>query len=407
MVMITVNRDLYSGTPVWKDEKQPKVLHQPLNRDISTDILIIGAGVSAALMAEALSENQNLDIVMVDRRPPLEGSTAATTALIQYEIDEPYIKLAAKIGEKKAAAAWRRSKLGLESLGIKIRQLGIDCSFERRNSLYLSGNVLNPAKLREEGQARNAIGLHGDYMGRAELKRRYGIHAPAGLLCWDNIACNPIQMSAGFLNAAINRGVKIFSPVDVENLKRKSGGGYIALTSEGYSIRAEIVILLTGYEIPRHVPHKKHTIHSTWALSTKPVKGIPSDFPFMWQAATPYFYGRTTADGRFIFGGEDEEFADAAKRDSLIPRKIAKLEKTLKKILPDYTFETEHRWAGSFGSSTTGLPSMGRVPGYKGLYAVMAYGGNGITFSRIAAEIIAADIFGYRDPDAALFSFRS
>ena len=47
---------------------------------------------------------------------------------------------------------------------------------------------------------------------------------------------------------------------------------------------------------------------------------------------------------------------------------------------------------------------MGRVPGYKNLYAVMAYGGNGITFSRIAAEIISGDITGDHDPDAGLFA---
>ncbi|PZO81729.1 MAG: FAD-dependent oxidoreductase, partial [Micavibrio aeruginosavorus] len=112
-----------------------------------------------------------------------------------------------------------------------------------------------------------------------------------------------------------------------------------------------------------------------------------------------------TIDGKMIFGGEDEEFSDAEKRDALIPKKMRKLEKKLKKVLPDYDFEIEHQWAGSFGSSTTGLPSIGRVPGFKNLYSVMAYGGNGITFSRIAAELITADITGYRHPDRDLFNF--
>ncbi len=401
--MITEKRNLRTGTPVWGDYDQPAIHCHSLKKDIVTDILIIGSGVSGALMAEALSEH-NLDIVMVDRRLPLSGSTAATTALIQYEIDEPFTKLSGKIGHQKASAVWRRSKLGLEGLAVKIRELQIDCAFERRNSLYLAGNILNPRQLREEGHARNAIGLHGEYLGRAELKERYGIQASAGLLSWDNVACNPIQMAAGFLNTAIKRCIKIYSPVQVDDLK-KTRKGYTAFTSGGFKIEAHIVIYLTGYEIPKQVPHKKHTIHSTWAISTKPVQGIPDGFPFFWQAADPYFYARTTIDGRMIFGGEDEEFSDDKKRDALIPKKTRKLEQKLKKLLPDYSFETEHAWTGSFGSSTTGLPSIGRVPGHKNLYSVMAYGGNGITFSRIAAEIVTAEITGWHDPDAGLFSF--
>ena len=100
--MITENRNLYSGTPVWQEGRQPEIPHRPLTKNISTDILIIGAGVSGAMMAEALS-GHGYDITIVDRRPPLAGSTAATTCLIQYEIDEPLIKLSAKLGEKKRA----------------------------------------------------------------------------------------------------------------------------------------------------------------------------------------------------------------------------------------------------------------------------------------------------------------
>jgi glycine/D-amino acid oxidase-like deaminating enzyme len=37
----------------------------------------------------------------------------------------------------------------------------------------------------------------------------------------------------------------------------------------------------------------------------------------------------------------------------------------------------------------------------------MGYGGNGITFSRIAAEIVRADLTGGTDADAAPFAFEA
>ena len=63
------------------------------------------------------------------------------------------------------------------------------------------------------------------------------------------------------------------------------------------------------------------------------------------------------------------------------------------------------RWCGNFGTSTTGTPSIGPVPGMKHCYAVLGYGGNGITFSMMAAQILRGHICGDGDADADLFSF--
>ena len=62
---------------------------------------------------------------------------------------------------------------------------------------------------------------------------------------------------------------------------------------------------------------------------------------------------------------------------------------------------------GAFGTTRTGLPLIGKLPGNPRVHAVMGYGGNGITFSRIAAEIVLADLTGATDADAALFAFEA
>jgi glycine/D-amino acid oxidase-like deaminating enzyme len=162
----------------------------------------------------------------------------------------------------------------------------------------------------------------------------------------------------------------------------------------------------TGYEIPNFIHTRKHKIISTWAIATKPIKkAVMRDLPLIWEAADPYLYLRGTPDGRIICGGEDAEFSDEHKRDGLLHTKVAKIEKKLRALLPDLDFTVDHVWTGSFGESTTGLPSIGAVPGMKNTTAIMAYGGNGITFSAIAAEILTAKITGGRDPDEDLFAF--
>jgi glycine/D-amino acid oxidase-like deaminating enzyme len=39
-------------------------------------------------------------------------------------------------------------------------------------------------------------------------------------------------------------------------------------------------------------------------------------------------------------------------------------------------------------------------------FAALGYGGNGITFSMLSAQVLSAAIGGRDDPDADLFSFR-
>ena len=64
----------------------------------------------------------------------------------------------------------------------------------------------------------------------------------------------------------------------------------------------------------------------------------------------------------------------------------------------------ESAWAGCFGTSTIGLPAIGEIPNTRRCFAILGYGGNGITFSVIAAQLIQRAILGLSDPDADLFA---
>ncbi len=127
---------------------------------------------------------------------------------------------------------------------------------------------------------------------------------------------------------------------------------------------------------------------------------------FIWEAADPYLYMRVSPDHRVICGGEDEEFSDEAARDALLGRKKVALERKLKALFPRLDTRAEFAWTGSFGSSTTGMPTIGAIPGLPNCYVAMGYGGNGITFSMMAAQMLRGLITGVGDPDTDLVSLR-
>src|SRR5512146_1153951 len=109
----TVEKKLHSGTSVWATSARSA--SKPLETSIRADIAVVGAGVSGAFMAHALAKRFD-KVVVVDRRAPAHGSTMASTAMLQYEIDTPLTELSEKIGPSKAARAWRRSWRATQAL---------------------------------------------------------------------------------------------------------------------------------------------------------------------------------------------------------------------------------------------------------------------------------------------------
>ncbi|TPM97839.1 FAD-binding oxidoreductase [Mesorhizobium sp. B2-1-3A] len=396
--------DLRTGRTVWSAYRAPAVPTSALARDVKTDVLIIGMGISGAMMAEALTADGH-SVICIDRRGPLKGSTAATTALVQFEIDQPLSMLSKMIGRARAEQAWRRSRLAVSNLAGRIEDLAIDCRLRRTQSLYLAGTMLGPSELRDEAEARRQAGIAVSYLTPRPLAETFGIDRDGAILSHGNIALDPRKLTAGLLLKALERKARLYAPVEATAIKDSTGEVVVA-TKDGPTITARQVVLATGYELVDIVPAAAHQIISTWAIATRPQPGkLWPGAAFIWEASDPYLYVRATADGRVICGGEDEDFVDETRRDELIADKAARIAEKLGLVFPQLDVRPEFAWTGSFGTTTTGLPYIGAIPRHPRIHAVMGYGGNGITFSRIASEIVSASIKGMTDTDAELFAF--
>jgi glycine/D-amino acid oxidase-like deaminating enzyme len=308
------------------------------------------------------------------------------------------------IGKCDAVRAWRRSSLAVNAIAARLGELGVR-DVARRDSLYLAGNLLDARGLAREHDALRAAGFACRYLDRHELRSRFGIRSDAAITGYGDLAIDPRKTTHALLRAACAQGAAIHAPVDIVDLDAKKKSVTVT-AANGRRIRARRVVFATGYELPKQMPRRGHKIVSTWAIATvaQPRRLWPGQC-MIWQASEPYLYLRTTPDGRVICGGEDEDFSDEEARDALLPRKTKVLQRKLARLAPGLDTTVEFAWAGSFGQSATGLPSIGPIPGLPNCWIALGYGGNGITYSRIAADIISGAFAGRPDVDADLFDF--
>ena len=403
--MVTTRRNLRTGRSVWEGRRAAKIRHARLVEDINVDVLIIGAGITGAMIADALIQ-AGLSVVVADRRhDPVKGSTVASTALVQYEIDTPLSHLSRRIGKAEAIRAWRRSRLAVEALDARLRELKVP-DIGRRDGLYLAGDVLDADGLAREQAARRAAGLADRLLSRKELKDRFGISRSAAILGYGNLVIDPRKTAHALLASAVKQGARVFAPVRIEDVQCRARGA-IAVTEDGHTIECRHLVFATGYEFPKSIPQRGHKIISTFAIATvKQPKRLWPEQCTIWEASDPYLYMRTTPEGRIICGGEDEQFVDEDKRDAMLARKTGTLQRKLVKLLPHVSPKIDFAWAGSFGQSPTGLPTIAPVPGMPHCWVALGYGGNGITYSRIAADVITGALTGHPDVDADLYGFR-
>ncbi len=359
--------------------------------DMKCDALVVGGGITGSLVAERLAR-QGLDVVIIDRELPGRGSTAASTSMLLWEIDRPLTHLTETYGFERASHAYLASLhavIGLKSL---VLQLGISCELRERASLYLATGTSE--ELLREHQLRKRAGLPGDFLDHSRLLDVFGIARAGAIVSPKAADADPMQLARGLLRIAVARGARIFEGEAVEyDLAARS---VVVQLKNDRQIEARSVVLATGYVMPAIVHSTIQTVSSSWAIATTPQpQKIWKGGALIWEDSRNYLYARTTPAGRIIIGGEDsDKIIEPDARDRLIPEKARVLARKLAELWPPASAEIEFRWSGTFDNTSDGLPLIGPVPGAKGIYAAYGYGGNGITFSFLAANLIGDLIAG-------------
>ncbi|WP_210151068.1 NAD(P)/FAD-dependent oxidoreductase [Chryseobacterium scophthalmum] len=383
--------DLKSNEPFWLLKNGLISSYPSLKSDEECDVLIIGGGITGSLIAHQMIKD-GYQTILIDKREICNGSTSATTSMLQYEIDTPLYELIEMIGEKGAVESYKACSKSIDDLEKLTKEIKARSGFKRKQSLYFASKKKDAIWLEKEYEARRKAGFDVTWLGIEDIEEKFGFqNTYGGILSKQGASIDAFKFAHELLRFNVNKGLKVFDKTEMKSVKYLRDHN-LALTTDGFNIKAKKIIYCVGYEsatmIKEHFVDLKSTFAVVSEIDNDKFKNI--EHTLVWNTDDPYIYMRSTDDERLLIGGGDEDFSNPEKRDSLLNKKEKEILKNLKRIKPDYHFYTDFVWAGTFGETKDGLPYIGAHEGFKNSYFVLGFGGNGITFSVTGMEMASA-----------------
>ncbi|OXB24867.1 FAD-dependent oxidoreductase [Flavobacterium tructae] len=395
---------LRSTETFWLLRNAMKKSYPSIDSDKNTAILIIGGGITGALIAYKLI-TEGKKIILVDRRDICNGSTAASTALLQYEIDISLHELIKMRGLNCALDSYRNGKKAIFDLRNIIDTIKSDCQFEFKKSIYFCSLIKDLQFLKDEFKIRKENGFDVNWLEKWDLEK-LGLNALAAIESKTAAVMDPFKLANDLLIYCQKKGMEILDRTNITSIQNQKDK-LIAVTENKCSITADHIIHCSGYESTETLKEKVVDLKSTYVIASESLPTLPVAFrnAIFWDTSSPYLYFRATSDNRVIMGGGDVAFKDPVKRDKLLPKKEQFLLKKFQRKFPDIDFKIDYSWAGTFGETKDGLPYFGKPDPNKNEHYVLGFGGNGITFSVIGMNSILDSLNNKKNPDLDYYRF--
>ena len=213
---------------IWDiDVKMPQF--PPLDKDLRTDVLIIGGGLAGLLCAWNLTQ-AGVDCVLIEQHRSMDGVSGRTTDKLTSQHGLIYAKLLKKYGPEQTRQYWQANQDALNKLGSLAEKA--DCDFAWTNNyIYATDGI---RKLEAEMAAYNQLGIPARWEDSLPLP-----FPVAGALCFPNQAqFHPLKLAA-----YLAKNLQIY-----ENTKALSFLGNQVQTPKGV-VTAKKIIVATHFPL--------------------------------------------------------------------------------------------------------------------------------------------------------------
>ena len=375
---ICMKRD--SATESLWQNNVPAFNSQPAQSGVEIyDVVIVGGGITGITTA-LLLQTAGKNCLVAEAQNIGFGTTSGTTAHLNTMLDLTYDQIAKNFGEENAMLVLKSTLEAIDLVSQNVEKYQIDCGFSRRRGYLFSQNHEQSDHLESAFKVSEKIGCQVTYSEEIPVP----IDFEKALVFEHQAQIHPTQYLYGLARAFENAGGAIMQNCRVTNVK-EDHKKILEIETERGAIQAHHLIYAT------HVPPGVNLLHfrcAPWRSYAMAVTLNDEKYPtgLAYDLQDPYHYFRTqeTSDGKFLIaGGEDHKTAE--NKDTL--QCFANLEKYLRQYFD--IKEVAFKWSSQYFIPADGLPYIGHLPGNPDtVFVATGYGGNGITFSHVAAKVL-------------------
>jgi glycine/D-amino acid oxidase-like deaminating enzyme len=211
--------NLKAGLPYWLIKDGLPYDYPRLDKNIVTDVIVMGGGISGAITAYYLLK-AGINCVVADSRSIGLGSTCASTSLLQYEIDVPLIHLKDKIGLANAVDAY---KLCGNSIG-KLSDIAKEVSFHDftfKKSLYYAADKKDVSFLMNEYQIRRENNFGVEFLEKDNIEKQFQFKAPGGILSGLAAVTNAYGLTHAIHQYNLEKGGQVYQRTHIKHIDHK------------------------------------------------------------------------------------------------------------------------------------------------------------------------------------------
>lgn len=358
---------------LWERTAQKKSFAS-LDRDIKTDVLIVGGGMAGVLCAYML-HNAGVRYALVEAETICGGITKNTTAKITVQHGLVYDGLIRRFGLERAKLYLEANLRALELYGEMCGR--VDCGFEKKDSYVYS--LDGRMKIEREIKALAKLGAHAEFVSRPPLP--FDVD---GAIKYPNQAqFNPLEFAY-----AVADGLNIYEHTKVRELI-----GTTAVTDVG-RIAAEKIIVATHFPfLNKHGGYfAKLYQHRSYVIA---LENAP-DMGGMYVDEALKGMSFRNCGGLLLIGGGDHRTGKSGGG-------WQKLRGFAQKHFPD-AIERYH-WATQDCMSLDGVPYIGAYSsGTDGLYVASGFNKWGMTSSMVSAMLLCDLVQGRPNKYSEVFS---
>lgn len=370
--------------------------YPPLTENITTEVCIIGAGISGLTTAYLLNKSGK-KVVIVDDGQVAGGQTVRTTAHITNALDDRYYNLENYLGQEEAALAASSHRAAIDFIASVVSLHQIDCDFQQVNAYLFKPPGDSSDELEKELQAAKRAGIDASMVSSSPLD---SFDTGPALCFSDQAAFHPIKYLNRLCEILEASGLKIYCGTHVTTIN--SENGYTLETDQNKKIQASHVVVATNSPINnRFFPHLKQASYRTYVIAGQVPKGYVKPGLY-YDTLDPYHYIRIAQDKNgndiLIVGGEDHRTGEEKE----IFERFKTLESWTRERFPKLGEITYH-WSGQVIEPVDCIAFIGRVSHDEEVYIITGDSGNGMTHGTIGGLLINDLIMQKKSPWEELY----